>query len=291
MLDHALLRPGRFDRRVEVPYPDLASREQILRVHAKGVKIESEVDLNKIARGTPGFSGADLANLINEAALIASKTEQEMVKVADFEAARDKILIGKESKSIALSDQERNITAYHEAGHALIRLLMPSQTDPLHKVTIIPRGNALGVTHSLPERDKYIESKDEMLALITAAAGGRAAEELVFNKVTTGPYSDFKLATELARRMVCYTGMSDLGPVVYDKNPGSFEYSQKTAERIDEEVNRIITTCYNQALKMLEDNREKLDTLATALLERETLYAGEVYELLGIEARAEHRFS
>ncbi|MDP3889383.1 MAG: ATP-dependent zinc metalloprotease FtsH, partial [bacterium] len=292
VLDKALLRPGRFDRRVEVPYPDLQSREKILQVHAKDVKIDPAVDLKKIARGTPGFTGADLANLINEAAIIASKQlNQDQVTIKDFEEARDKILLGKEIKSIVLSEDERKITAYHESGHALIRLLMPEDTDPLHKVTIIPRGRALGVTHSLPEKEKYTTSKQEMLASIVAALGGRAAEELIFNKLTTGAYSDFKAASEIARNMVCNYGMSeDLGPVIYTQRQGDFVYSQATAEKIDSAVRDIIDTSYKKAMDLLKTNKDKLDTLSTALLDKETMYAGEIYELLGIEPRAEHRF-
>ena len=291
VLDKALLRPGRFDRRVEVPYPDLSSREQILRLHAQSVKMDKEVDLNKIARGTPGFSGADLANLINEAAIIASKAEQPMVTIHDFEEARDKILLGKERKSVVLTEEDRKITAFHEAGHALVRLLSPEHTDPLHKVTIVPRGSALGVTHYLPEKEKFLNTKNEMLASIDAALGGRAAEELVFGKMTTGAYSDFKVATDIARKMVCNYGMSDLGPVVYGQQNHDFAYSQATAEKIDQEVQKMLTVHYAQALELLKNNRDKLDTLAHALLEKETLFSKEIYELLGIEPRVDHMFS
>lgn len=291
VLDKALLRPGRFDRRVEVPYPDLVSREQILTLHAKSVKLCSEVDLKKIARGTPGFSGADLANIINEAAIIASKKGQNEIEIQDFEDARDKILLGKEIKTIVLSDKEKEMTAYHEAGHALIGLLLPEHTDPLHKVTIIPRGRALGVTHSLPEREKYTKTKKEMIGSIMVSLGGRAAEKLVFNAMATGAYSDFKNATAIARNMVCKYGMSDeLGPVVYSQGQQDFRYSQKTAEKIDAEVQKILDTSQEQVINLLQDARDKLDTLAHALLEKETLYASEIYELLGIEPRVEHKF-
>lgn len=290
VLDKALLRPGRFDRRVEVPYPDLVSREQILKVHARGVKINSEVNLGTIARGTPGFSGADLSNLINEAAIIASKNKQDEVTIKDFEDARDKILLGKEVKSIIQSKDELRVTAYHESGHALVRLMLPEETDPLHKLSIIPRGRSLGVTHAIPEKEKYTTTKQEMLASIMALLGGRTAEELVFGKITTGAYSDFKNATEIARNMVCTFGMSDLGPVVYSQQHGDFAYSQKTAERIDGEVQRIIDSCNDKTVELLTANRDKLDTLAEALLEKETMYAGEVYELLGIEPRQEFSF-
>jgi len=290
VLDKALLRPGRFDRTVEVPYPDLVSREQILRLHGKNVKLDSSVDMSKIARGTPGFTGADLANLINEAAIIASKLTQDAITVNDFEEARDKILLGKERKSVILTLEDRTITAFHEAGHALVRLLSPSFTDPLHKVTIIPRGSALGVTHYLPEKEKYITSKEEMLASVDAALGGRAAEELVFGKLTTGAYSDFKAATDIARKMVCYYGMSDLGPVVYGQQNGDYSYSQATAQKIDEEVRKILDAGHNKAMELLRTNRDKLDLLSNTLLEKETLFAGEIYSLLGIEPRTEHTF-
>jgi cell division protease FtsH len=295
VLDKALLRPGRFDRRVEVPFPDLTSREQILRLHAKNVKIDATVDLSKVARGTPGFSGADLANIINEAAIIASKNNQETVTVKDFEEARDKIIVGKEIKTILMSDEEKKLTAFHEAGHALVLLNLPEDTEPLHKITIIPRGRALGVTWWLPERDKYQETKREILASIRVAMGGRVAEDLVFEdkNVTTGCYSDFIKATELARKMVCYFGMSEkVGPVIYGQNQyGGFNYSEGTAQKIDEEVRAILDTCYNDAKKILLENRQKLDRLAQALLEKETLYAEEVYELLGITPRTMHSFS
>lgn len=290
VLDPALLRPGRFDRRVEVPYPDLTSRHQILLVHAKSVKIGSDVDFNKIARGTPGFSGADLANLINEAAILASKKNQEQVTMKDFEESRDKILLGKELKSILLTPEDRRVTSYHEAGHALITLLLPKATDPLHKVTIIPRGRALGVTHSIAEREKYTTSKEEMLASIKVALGGRAAEVLIFGQETTGAYSDFIAATDIARKMVCNYGMSDLGPVVYSQTNTTYVYSEKTGEKIDEAVQKIMQICSEDAYSLLKDNRDMLEKLAETLLEKETMYAGEIYALLDLEPRVEHRF-
>lgn len=296
VLDKALLRPGRFDRRVEVPYPDLTSREQILRLHAKSVKIDPEVDLSKIARGTPGFSGADLANIINEAALIASKTSQDTVKVKDFEEARDKIIVGKEIKTVMLSEEEKKLTAYHEAGHALVLLSLPEDTEPLHKVTIIPRGRALGVTWWLPERDKYQETKSEILASIKVAMGGRAAEDLIFEdrNVTTGCYSDFLKATELGRKMVTMFGMSNkIGPVIYGQSQAGYgyQYSEGTAQKIDEEVHDILNKSYTESKTILENNRDKLEKLAQALLEKETLYAEEVYQLLDIKPRVTHSFS
>lgn len=291
VLDKALLRPGRFDRRVEVPYPDLKSRLEILKLHAKNVKLNPEVDLEKVARGTPGFTGADLANLINEAAINASKKDQDSILIADFEEARDKITLGKEIKTMILSAEERKITAYHEAGHALVRLMMPEDSDPLHKITIIPRGRALGVTHFLPEREKYTRSKEEMIGILMAAHGGRAAEELIFNKKTTGAANDFEHATAVARRMICTYGMSDeIGPVVYGQEMGDFPYSQKTAERIDDAVHQLLVKSYDDTMQVLKNNHDKLVLLAEKLLEKETLYAGEVYELLGIPPRAELKF-
>lgn len=289
VLDKALLRPGRFDRQVNVPYPDLKSREQILGVHAKGFKIDPSVDMHKIARGTPGFSGADLANLINEAAVIATKNNQDTIQVHDFEQARDKVMLGAESKTMVQTPEELKSTAVHEAGHALIRLLLPAVSDPLHKVTIIPRGRALGVTHSIPEKDSYSRNKEQMIASIMAALGGRAAEELVNNEITTGAMSDFETATNIARSMVCYYGMSELGTAVYNPNK-SFEYSERTAQHIDEQVEKILNTSYDKTMAMLRENRDKLDLLSHTLFEKETLYAAEIYELLGIEPRVDHRF-
>ena len=288
VLDYALLRPGRFDKRVTVPYPDLQSREKILNVHIKNIKIDPEVNVAKLAKGTPGFTGADLANIVNEAAVIASKKDQESVTTNDFEEARDKILLGKEVRSMVQTPEDLKMTAYHEAGHALVCLLQPEHADPLHKVSIVPRGRALGVTHSLPEREKYVTSADEMYARITYALGGRAAEELAFNTATTGASSDLTRASDIIRDMVCRFGMSKLGPVVYSQAQGDFIYSQKTAEEIDKEVQRIMGESYQKTLSLLTTNRDKLDKLANALLEKETLGAGEVYELLGIEPREEH---
>jgi cell division protease FtsH len=288
-LDSALTRPGRFDRKVHVPYPTLSDREAILQVHTKKIKLEPDVDLHKIARGTPGFSGAALANLMNEAAIIATKREQEAVTVADIEEARDKIIIGKHRPSMQQTKKELEMTAYHEAGHVLVRVLMPEVTDPLHKVTILPRGGALGVTHSLPERDKYTENREEMIALIMVCAGGRAAEELVYNTVTTGASNDFEKATYYANKMVCNYGMSSLGPVVCDRN--KVHVSPETAHKIDNEVRNIVDTCYADTIKLLRDNRDKLDIIARALIEKETLQSSEIYELLGVEPRMEHKLS
>lgn len=289
VLDKALLRPGRFDRRVTVPYPDLKSREAILAVHAKNVQIASDIDLKKIAQGTPGFSGADLENLVNEAAIIASKKEINAITMQEFDEARDKILLGKEVKSIMLTDEDKKLIAYHEGGHALVRLLLPETADPLHKVTIIPRGSALGVTHSLPEREKYITTKEEMEAMVMSALGGRVAEEIVFGLLTTGAYSDFQTANRIVRSMVTKYGMSpELGTIIYSQQYGEFEYSQKTAEKIDAEVQRLTALYHEKTRELLEANRDKLEKLAQALIEKETMMADEIYELLGITPRETH---
>lgn len=292
VLDEALLRPGRFDRRVRVPYPDLKSREQILKVHADTIKLQIGVDLGLIARRTAGFSGADLANLINEAAILASKNNSEQVTAHDINEAQDKINLGKEIKTILLTDEDRRIIAYHESGHALIPILFPDNADPVDKITIIPRSSgALGVTHFLP-RERYIRTKEDFTALITSAAGGRAAEALVFNKATTGPCNDFQKASQLAREMVCLHGMSEeVGHVQYQQGNGYFQYSQDTAQKIDSEVTRIVNECYEKALEILSINRDKLDLLANSLLEKETIYMPEIYGLLGIaEPKLEHQF-
>lgn len=291
VLDAALLRPGRFDKKVWVPFPDLKSREEILRLHAKSVKLDPEVDLQKIARGTPGFSGADLANLINEAAINASKSDQTTIKIHDFEEARDKIIVGKERKSIIQTPEELKMTAYHEAGHTLVRLMLPTHLDPLHKVSIIPRGGALGVTWWLPERDKNSETREEILASIASACGGRAAEELVYDTCTSGAYDDFSKATDMARRMVCSLGMSDaVGMAVYGQGGRNFEYSQDMAQKIDHEVDAILRTQYQRAFGLLKDNRDKLDKITEILLEKETVFAEELYAVLGIEPRAHLKF-
>jgi cell division protease FtsH len=289
VLDKALLRPGRFDRRVTVPYPDLKSREAILAVHTKNVQIAEDIDLKKIAQGTPGFSGADLENLVNEAAIIASKKEIDYITMQEFDEARDKVMLGKEVKSIMLTQEDKKLIAYHEAGHALVRLLLPETADPLHKVTIIPRGSALGVTHFLPEREKYITTKEEMEASVLSALGGRVAEEIVFGLLTTGAYSDFQAANRIVRNMVTKYGMSpELGTIIYSQQHGEFEYSQKTAEKIDAEVQRLTAVYHEQARQLLEANRDKLEKLAQALIEKETMMADEIYQLLGITPRQTH---
>jgi cell division protease FtsH len=288
ILDKALVRAGRFDREVYVPYPDVKAREEILRVHAKNANIDTAVDLAKIARGTPGFTGADLANLLNDALIQAAKHGRTKAMIEDFEESRDKIILGKERKSVIMTRDELEMTAYHEAGHALVGLLLPDITDPVYKVTIVPRGSALGVTHFLPERDKYSETKEQLLGSIMKSLGGRIAEELIFNKISTGAMSDFQHATDIARRIVCNYGMtSELGTLVYDQSqPG--KYSEETAKKIDDTMRTLIENCYKQAFELLKNNKPMLEKLAQELLIKETLFAGEVYQLLGLTPRTEH---
>ncbi len=291
ILDKALLRPGRFDRQVQLPNPRVADRLKILELHAKGFTLDESVDLKRIARGTPGFSGAQLAHLINEAAVLATKhPEKDAVFMEDFEEARDKIMAGKKWKDQTKNKDDLAVTAYHEAGHALMHVLQPEYAMPLHKVTILARGGALGLTWGLPEGDELSKTKEQMLAHIKVCMGGRAAEELVFEKQSTGAHGDFQQATKSAQEMVRFYGMtSDLGPVVYDER--SYSISQKTAERIDEAVKQISEECLTQVKDTLIENRDKLEKLAQALLEKETLEAQEVYELLGVEPRVSHKLA
>ncbi|MGE3934105.1 MAG: ATP-dependent zinc metalloprotease FtsH, partial [Rhodospirillaceae bacterium] len=292
VLDPALLRPGRFDRQVVVPNPDVSGREQILKVHMRKVPLAPDVDAKIIARGTPGFSGADLANLVNEAALLAARRNKRLVTMAEFEAAKDKVMMGTERRSMVMTEEEKRLTAYHEAGHALVSLHVP-QHDPLHKVTIIPRGRALGVTMSLPERDRYGFSKKELLSRIAMMFGGRVAEELVFgsDNITTGAGDDIRQATSLARRMVTEFGFSEkLGPLRYSENEEEVflghsvtqrkNVSDATAHLIDEEIRRIIDDAEQTARRILTENRDALDRLANALLEYESLSGEEVKALL-----------
>ncbi len=291
VLDSALLRPGRFDRRIVVDRPDLVGRKAILEVSARDVTVDDDVDFEVLGRGTPGLSGADLANLVNEAALLAARIGHSAVQMEDFEEAKDKIMLGMERRSVILSEEEVRSTAYHEAGHALVGWLIPG-TDPIHKVTIIPRGHALGITHFLPKDDRHSYSKEFLLNRITGTLGGRAAEELVLHHVTTGASQDISAATDLARAMVCELGMSDaLGPVTFGKEDHQIfigrelgrtrEYSEATAVLIDQEIRRIIESAMNGATELLSKNLEKLHKLAAALLERETLSGPEVDALFG----------
>ncbi|QJE73591.1 ATP-dependent metallopeptidase FtsH/Yme1/Tma family protein [Aerophototrophica crusticola] len=296
VLDPALLRPGRFDRQVVVPNPDVLGREKILKVHMRKVPLAPDVDAKIIARGTPGFSGADLANLVNEAALLAARAGKRVVGMAEFEAAKDKVMMGAERRSMVMTEQEKKLTAYHEAGHALVGLHMPA-SDPLHKVTIIPRGRALGVTMNLPERDKYTYSKVELESRLAMMFGGRVAEELVFGPeaVTTGAGNDIQQATNMARRMVTEFGMSDkLGRVRYSANEQEVflghsvtqqqNMSEATANLIDQEVRRIIEEAEGHARRILTTERDGLEKITLALLEYETLSGDEVRALLRGEA-------
>jgi len=290
VLDPALLRPGRFDRRVIVPRPDLRGRLAILKVHTRRVPLSDDVDLQVIARGTPGFVGADLQNLVNEAALLAARRDGTHVAKVDFEEAKDKVLLGAERKSMIMSDEDKRATAYHEAGHALVALLTP-HSDPVHKVTIIPRGMALGLTQTMPEEDRYNLTREQIVAQIKHAMGGRAAEKLVFDYFSTGASNDLKQATDMARRMVCSYGMSDrIGPVsLGDDDHDVFlgrdfvqrkDYSERKAQEVDDEVTTLLTSLYDEAYQLLRENRQVLDRIAEALLERETLDGQELRLLL-----------
>jgi cell division protease FtsH len=296
VLDPALLRPGRFDRQVIVPPPDVKGRQAILKVHTKNIPLDERVDLDKIGRGTPGFSGADLENLVNEAALLAARQSKEHVEMRDFEAAKDKVLMGVERKSMIISEDEKRNTAYHEAGHALVAKLTP-ETDPLHKVSIIPRGRALGVTQQLPIDDKYTYSKEYLMNALTVLLGGRAAEEISLNHMTTGAGNDLERATDLARKMVTEWGMSEkLGPLTFGKRDEQIflgkelakhkDYSEKTAIDIDDEVKKIVVDAYASAKKLLTESKDLLEALAKALLEKETMDASEVDDLINdVEAQ------
>jgi cell division protease FtsH len=289
VLDPALLRPGRFDRRVVVPRPDVKGREDILRVHTRKVPLSDDVDLSVIARGTPGFSGADLANLVNESALWAARQNRKLVAMVDFEMSKDKVLMGVERRSMILSDEEKRNTAYHEAGHALVAAMTPG-ADPLHKVTIIPRGMALGVTMQLPIDDKHTYTKEFLEAQLAVLMGGRAAEEIFLNHITTGAGNDIERATEIARQMVCEWGMSVLGPLTFGKKEEAIflgreinqhrDYSEDTAIKIDGEVRNIVTTGYKSARNILETKRDTLEHIAQALLDREVLDATELKLLM-----------
>ena len=290
VLDPALLRPGRFDRRVVVARPDVRGREEILRVHTRKIPLSDDVEIGIIARGTPGFSGADLANLVNEAALAAARVNKKAVCMEDFEGAKDKVLMGAERKSMIISEAEKRTTAYHEAGHALVAYLH-FHADPLHKVTIIPRGLALGVTQQLPADDRHTFSREYLLGRIAVSMGGRLAEEIFLATCTTGAGNDIETSTELARKMVCEWGMSEsLGPLTFGKKEEAIflgkelaqhkDYSESTAILIDREIKRIVTECYETARKLILEKRDKLELIANALLERETLEGEEITRLM-----------
>jgi len=290
VLDPALLRPGRFDRQVVVPLPDIRGREQILLVHMRKVPLAPDVKADIIARGTPGFSGADLANLVNEAALFAARQSKRLVDMDDFERAKDKIIMGAERRSMVMPEEERRNTAYHESGHAVVAKLLP-KTDPVHKVTIIPRGRALGVTMQLPEQDRYSQDRDRLLNMIAVLFGGRIAEEIFMNQMTTGAANDFERATEIARRMVTQWGMSDsLGPMVYGENEGEIflgrsitthkNVSEATMQKVDQEIRRVIDEQYSLSRRLLEENRDKVEAMAKALLEYETIDADQINDIM-----------
>jgi cell division protease FtsH len=290
VLDPALLRPGRFDRRIVVPRPDLNGRLGILKVHTKKVPLDGLVDLTQIAKGTPGFSGADIENLVNEAALYAARRNKEKVNLDDFEFAKDKVLMGTERRSMIISDNEKRTTAIHEAGHALVARILPG-TDPVHKVTIIPRGRALGLTQQLPQEDRLNINQEFALNQIAILMGGRVAEEITFGQRTTGAGNDIEVATNLARSMVCEWGMSErMGPLAFGKKEGEVflgrdmasvqTYSEETARDIDSEVRRIVTEQYQRAKKVLMDNQATLERIAAALLEHETLDAADIDKLM-----------
>ncbi len=301
VLDPAILRPGRFDRRIIVNRPDVRGREGILRVHTKKVPLGQDVDLEIISRGTPGFVGADLENLVNEAALLAARQDKDLVSMLDFEMAKDKVLMGAERRSMVISDDERKTTAYHEAGHALVATLLGKDADPVHKVTIIPRGPALGVTQQLPKEDRLSMSRDFAKARLAVLMGGRVAEEIIFGQFTTGAGNDIKQASGLARRMVTEFGMSDvIGPIAYGSDEENVflgrdftsrrrDYSETVANQIDDEVRRFILDSHSEARRLLTEQRDALERLALALLERETLDAEEVGALVAGRALPERQ--
>ncbi len=290
VLDPALLRPGRFDRQVVVPLPDIRGREQILKVHMRKVPLAPDVEPSVLARGCPGFSGADLANLVNEAALFAARANKRLVDMEDFERAKDKIMMGAERRSMVMPEEERKNTAYHESGHAVVAKLLP-KTDPVHKVTIIPRGRALGVTMQLPTEDRYSQDRVRLLNTITVLFGGRIAEELFMNQMTTGASNDFQRATDLARRMVTQWGMSDsLGPMVYGEEEGEIflgrsvtthkNMSEASLQKVDGEIRRILDEQYGLARRLLEENRDKVEAMTAALLEWETIDADQINDIM-----------
>ncbi|PLX73617.1 MAG: cell division protein FtsH, partial [Desulfuromonas sp.] len=290
VLDPALLRPGRFDRQVVVPRPDVRGRTKILQVHARKTPLSEDVDLEVVAKGTPGFSGADLENLINEAALLAARADKKQVEMEDVDAAKDKVLMGAERRSLVITEEEKKVTAYHEAGHALVALFIPG-ADPVHKVSIIPRGRAMGVTMYLPEEEKYNETKDGLFTKICTLLGGRIAEEITFESITTGASNDLERATALARKMVCEWGMSEkLGPLTFGEKEGEVflgrdfghtkNYSEATAIEIDNEIRGIVQDCYNRTTKILKDNRDTLIAVSDALLERENLEGDELKKIV-----------
>jgi cell division protease FtsH len=296
ILDHALLRPGRFDRQITVDLPTLGDREEILKIHARDKVLSDGIDLERVARGTPGFSGADLENLLNEAALLAAREDKEAVEQEDIEEARDKVLMGLQREGVALTDEECELLSYHEGGHTVLAAVLP-YADPIHKVTIVPRGRAMGVTQQLPERERYVYRREYMLDRLAVMMGGRAAEDVVLGTYTSGAEDDLMKATELARRMVLSWGMSErLGHMAFggrrqqvflgDEIAQRREYSEETAREVDEEIKAILDQAYDRAVSTLEEHRDGLDRLAKALREKEEIAGDEVLEILGVGKRA-----
>ena len=290
VLDPALLRPGRFDRQIVVPVPDIMGRVGILKVHVKKTPLSNDVDIQSLARGIPGFTGADIENMVNEAALMATIRGKDRVEMVDFEEAKDKVLMGSARKSMLISDEEKKTTAYHEAGHTLVARLLPG-TDPVHKVTIIPRGRALGLTQQLPIDEKHLYPRDYLVGKLCILMGGRAAERMALNIQTTGAQNDIEKGSDLARRMVCEYGMSEeLGPIAFGEKEGQIflgrgfarhrDYSEMTAQRIDEEVRDIVIAASKKAEQLIEDNKDALQRIVKSLLEKETLNSGEIDELM-----------
>jgi len=290
VLDPALMRPGRFDRQIVVDWPDVRGRECIFRVHTRNIPLSDDVDLQQLARATPGMAGADIANMVNEAALLAARRNKKKVAMDDFEDAKDKVMLGAERKSLVMTEGERRSTAYHEAGHALVAWLQPG-SDPVDKVTIIPRGRALGVTSYVPSEERHARSRDDLVRIITMMMGGRAAEMIVFNHLTTGASNDIERATGLARKMVCELGMSEnLGPLTFGRKEEMVflgkeiashkDYSEQTAERIDAEIRSLVEGAYNNAMQLLAGNVDKLHLLSATLLEREMLDGDQMTRLL-----------
>jgi cell division protease FtsH len=289
ILDSALLRPGRFDRRIVVAMPDAKGREEILRVHVRKIPLAEDVDLKVLARSTPGFCGADLANLVNESALLGARNGQDNVTMKDLEFAKDKVLMGVERKSMIISDEEKKNTAYHEAGHALTATLIP-EADPIHKVSIIPRGLAMGLTQQLPLDDRYTYTKDYLEAQLSVLMAGRVAEILFLGKTTTGAANDFEKSTEIARKMVCQWGMSDLGPLTFGERDDLIflgrdlavnkNFSERTSERIDDEVKKIVLRNYARTQDLIENNKDKLVKIAELLLEKEVLTSEEINKIV-----------
>ena len=297
VLDPALLRPGRFDRQVVVPPPDIRGREGILKVHTRKTILGDDVDIKVLARGTPGFTGADLENMVNEAALMGARRGKDKVEMVDFEDAKDKVLMGTERRSMIISDEEKKIIAYHEAGHTLVGIILP-HIDPIHKVSIIPHGRALGVTQHLPIDEKHLQPKEYLVNIIHSLMGGRVAEEIVLKTKTTGASNDIERATEIARKIVCVYGMSDsLGPLTYGKQEEQIflgreisqhrDYSEETAQRIDQEVKDIVIGSYKNTYKLIEENIDTLHKIANALLEKETIDARDIDEIMGIKPGTE----